>query len=193
MCIPRREQASRFLTPLRGGLTILLLHDTTAKVPLGRFLLGCASSLTGDVTVLDTDVFYSANIDLLTDMTRPITGELLLLPQDEFEVPALVPLLSSTKGMLIIDDLNSLYSLASDGRKLHQLTVLLKLLSQSAKSNLSWAVATAYRPEGPKRENPNQRSLMALSDLVVDTTMSDGSLWFKSRSKGRWPDDELKV
>jgi len=106
----------------------------------------------------------------------------------------MTPLLSSKRGLLIIDDLNSLRSLASDGRRLHQLTILMKLLSHNARVNRSWVLATAYRTElGAKQEAAGQRSLTALGDLLVDTDFRDGTLKLIAGFKGMWPNDEIKV
>ncbi len=193
MSIPTKEQAGRFLAPLRGNLTIILLHDIQAKIRLSRFLLRCASQESKDTTVLDADAFYCTNIDHLAEEAQSIArAELLLLPEQDFEVSSLLPLVSSSRELIIIDDLNSLYSLASDGRKAHQLVILMRLLSRNAGVNGSWVIATAYRTDlGAKQGVENQRSLTALGDLLVDTELRGGWLKLKAGFKGRWPSDEL--
>lgn len=195
MSIPTKEEASRFLDPLRGSLTILLLHDIQAKTRLSRFLLRCANLQPMDTTVLDADAFYCTNIDRFAEDAQSVAkAELLLLPEKDFEVNSLLPLLSSRRELLIIDDLNSLYSLASDGRKSHQLTILMKLLSRNAKLNDSWVIATAYRAElGAKQGGASQRSLTSLGDLLVETDLREGSLQLRARFKGLWPNDELDI
>jgi len=196
MSIPAKEQASRFLAPLRGSVAVLLLHDMRAKLQLSRFILRCAGLQSVTTIVLDTDAFYSTNMVRFAEEAQSITkAELLLLPEQGFEVsPLLLPLLSSRREMLIIDDLNSLYSLASDGRKLHQLTILMRLLSLNARLNRSWVIATAYRAEpGVKQGAVNRRSLTALGDLLVDTDSREGSLQLRTKSNGLWPNDELDV
>lgn len=195
MSIPTKEHASRFLAPLRGCVAIILLHDVQARSPLSRFMLRCAAMQSMTTTVLDADAFYSTNMDRFADEAQSITtSELLLLPERDFEVSSLLPLLSSKREMLIIDDLNSLYSLASDGRRLQQLTILMRLLSLNARVNKSWVIATAYRAEqGAKQGGVNQRSLTALGDLVVDTDFREESLRLRAESNGRWPNDELVV
>jgi hypothetical protein len=195
MSIPTKEQASRFLAPLRGNLTILLLHDIQAKMELSRFILRCARLQSTGTTVLDADAFYCTNIDRFAEDAKSITkAELFLLPEQDFEVSSLLPLLSSKRELLIIDDLNSLYSLATDGRKSHQLSILMKLLSWNARMSKSWVIATAYRTElGAKQGRANQRSLTALGDLLVDTDFREGSLTLKAGFKGWWPNDELEI
>jgi hypothetical protein len=195
MSIPTKEQASRFLAPLRGSLTVILLHDVQAKIMLSRFMLTCASLESIGTTVLDVDAFYCTNIDRLADGAQSGSKiELLLLPERDFEVRSLTPLLSSKRGLLIIDDLNSLRSLASDGRRLHQLTILMKLLSHNARVNRSWVLATAYRTElGAKQDAAGQRSLTALGDLLVDTDFRDGMLRLRAEFKGMWPNDEIRI
>jgi len=195
MSILTKEQADGFLAPLRGNFTILLMHDIKARMQLTSFLLRCASLQSADTTILDADAFYCTNIDRFSEDVLSIPrAELLLLPEQEFEVGSLLPLLSSNRELLIIDGLNSLYSLASDGRKSHQLTILMNMLSQNASSNKSWVVATAYRTEQSARQSgTNQRSLTGLGDLLVDAELHGGSLKLRAGFKGRWPNDELDV
>src|SRR5712692_4369332 len=195
MSILTKEQAHRFLAPLRGNLTILLMHDMQARMVLSSFLLRCASLQSADTTVLDADAFYCTNIDRFPDDALSIArAEVLLLAEQDFEVSSLLPLLSSKRELLIIDGLNSLYSLASDGRKSHQLTVLMNMLSRNASSNKSWVIATAYRTElGVKQGGTNQRSLTGLGDLLVDADFRGESLKLRAGFKGRWPNDELDV
>jgi len=193
MSIPTKEQGDRFLAPLKGRLAILLLHDTQVKAKLSRFVLRCASLQSIDTTILDADAFYCTNMDRFADDVQGIPkGELLLLPERGFEVGSLVPLLSSKRQLLIIDDLNSLFSLASDGRKSQQLTILMKLLSHNAKMNGSWAIATAYRAELDRKQGAmSQRSLTALGDLLLDTESFSGSIKLRSSFKDHWTDGEL--
>jgi hypothetical protein len=195
MSILTKEQAHRFLAPLKGNLTILLMHDIMAKMQLSSFLLRCASIQSADTTVLDADAFYCTNIDRFPEDVLSIArAELLLLPEQDFEVSSLLPLISSKREFLIIDGLNSLYSLASDGRKSHQLTILMNMLSRNASSNKSWVVATAYRTEqSAKQGGTNQRSLTGLGDLLVDADFHGGSLKLRGGFKGRWPNDEFDV
>ena len=193
MSIPTKEQASRFLAPLKGSLAIVLLHETEAKAKLSSFILSCASLQAIDLTILDSDAFYCTNMELFAGDGQPVSrGEILLLPERSFEVGSLVPLLSSKRQILIIDDLNSLSSLASDGRRSQQLTILMKLLSHNARMNGSWAIATAYRAElGHKQNAMNQRSLTSLGDLLIDTDTYEGSIRLKSGLKGHWTNGEI--
>jgi hypothetical protein len=196
MSIPTKEQANRFFAPLRGNLTILLLHDIQAKMELSLFVLRCACLQSMDTTILDVDAFYCTNIDRFADEYAQSIPEvkMLLLPERDFEVSSLLPLLSSKRELITIDDLNSLYSLATNGRKSHQLAILIRLLSYNARMNNSWVIATAYQTEiDVKQEKVNQRSLTALGDLLIDTSFRDGSLKLKGASKGQWPNNELEV
>jgi len=195
MSIPTKEQASRFLVPLKGSLAILLLHEIEAKVELSRFILRCANVQCIDSTILDSDAFYCTNMERFAeDAVSIFKGELLLLPERGFEVSSLVPLLSSKRQILIVDDLNSLYSLASDGRKTQQLTIFMKLLSHNARMNGSWVIATAYRAELDRNQSAtNQRSLTALGDLLIDTDTHGGSIKLKSGFKDHWTNGEFTL
>jgi len=196
MSIPSIDLANRFLAPLKGNLTILILHDTRARLRLARLMLTCARAHPSHPTILDVDAFYCTHAEELSDQAQPISSaELLIMPEGTFDADLLTALLSSKREVLIIDDLNSLYTLASDGRELHQLSIIMRLLSHNASLNGSWVIATAYRTEfGDGREKKaNRRSLAALGDLIVDTEFSDGSLQLKAGFKGPWQDDELAV
>ncbi len=195
MSILTNEQERRFLAPLRGNLTIVLLHDMEAKAQLSRFLLRCGSLQPADTVILDSDAFYCTNINRFAEDAQSIAKvEVLLLPEQDFEMDSLLILLSSKTRLLIIDGLNSLYSLASDGRKSHQLTILMKMLSRNASLNGAWVIATAFRTDLSARQDvANQRSLTALGDLLVDTEFRDGSLKLRAGFKGVWPSDELDV
>jgi hypothetical protein len=195
MRIPTKEQTSRFLAPLRGSLAILLLHEIQAKMQLSSFMLRCASLQSIGTTILDADAFYCTNMDRFAEDAQSISnGEVLLLSEQDFEMSSLVPLLSSKRQLLIIDDLNSLYSLASDGRRSQQLTIFMKILSHNARMNGSWAIATAYRAElGHKQSAMNQRSLTALGDVLIDTDSYADSITLKSSSKGYWTNGEFSL
>lgn len=147
------------------------------KTEMGRFLMGCASALGLDAVVLDTDAFYLSNITTLARALPNPNGAVLLMTES-FEVRSLLPLLSSSRRLTVVDDLNSLYSLASDRRKSQQLGILMRLLSYNARVNNSWVVATAYRTEQQKRAWIEQRSLTDLGDLLLDADLEAGRLRF---------------
>jgi hypothetical protein len=195
MSIPTKEQASRFLAPLKGNLTIVLLHEIQAKMKLSRFMLGCASLQSIDTTILDADAFYCTNMGRFAEDAQSMSkSEVLLLAEHDFQVSSLVPLLSSKKQLLIIDDLNSLYSLATDGRRSQQLTILMKLLSHNARMNGSWVIATAFRTELARGQSEmSRRSLTALGDLLIDTESYADSIKLSSSSKDHWTNGELDV
>lgn len=194
MSIPTKEQAGGFLAPLKGNLAIILLHEIQVKARLGSFLLRCAGLQSLETTILDADAFYCTNMERFAGYAQSVNGEVLLLPERDFEVSSLLPLLSSSRPLLLIDDLNSLYSLASDGRSWQQLTIMMRLLSHNARMNGSWAVATAYRTELESRHaGTNQRSLTALGDLVIDTYSDGTSVKLKPNVKGLWPRGEFDL
>lgn len=194
MSIPTKEQADSFLAPLRGNVTVLLLHDVEAKVPISRFLLRCASLHSLQTTVLDTDAFYCANIDRLDGSVATKDGELMLLSEGDLEVGSLLPLLSSRRQLLIVDDLNSLHSLASDALRSQQLSILFKLLSHNARMNGSWVVATRYGAELTRRGGETKRrSIAALGDLLVEAEVRSGSVRLIADLKDYWPDGEYSL
>lgn len=190
MSVLTREQVIKFLAPLRGSFTTLLFHETKTKFLLGRLLIECARQEPGGVTILDTSAYYCTHATELAGTSPPGPVE-ILLPVGGFEVNALLPLLASTTPVVVIDDLNSLYSLASDGRRLHQLTVLMRLLAHNAQANGTLVVATAYGAElGGRRERA--RSTTAMGDLLVEAEALEGGLRLKSEFPG-WPDKTFEA
>lgn len=192
MSIPTREQASDFLSPLKGSLTVLLLHEASTKMAVARFLLGCVRALSLEVVVVDSDAFYSSNVSKLVGEANP-AGEILLLPEGVLEIASLLPVLSSRR-LTVIDDLNSLYSLASDGRRSQQLGILIRLLSYNARMNGAWVLATAYVTDQHRREaRLDPRSLTAVGDTLIDTDLGEGRLRFKSASSEYWASGEYNL
>ena len=120
----------------------------------------------------------------------------MLLPEQDFRVSSLLPLLASRRELTIIDDLNSLYSLATNGRKSHQLAILMRLLSYNARVNDSWVIATAFQTEldARQQQRTSQRSLTALGDLLIDTSFRGDVLKLKGAAiKDEWPNGEFDV
>jgi len=193
MSIPAKEQVSRFLAPLRGTFTILLLHETQARIQLSKFLLKCTTSQSTASAILDTDAFYCANLGALArDFEHK--SDFLLPPEQDFDATSLLPLVSLKVEFLIIDDFNSIYSLASDNTLSHKLRILVRLLSHNARSNRSWIIATAFKSELASRFGSiNKRTLASLGDLLVDVEIRDGSLKFSSGCEGIWPGGELNL
>jgi hypothetical protein len=146
-------------------------HDKDTKMRTIKFLAGCASRLAIETTILDTDAFCSTRVQELVyntggdflDRTR------LLLPSHEFGVESLPLLISSKTGLLILDDLNSLFSLASARSESHRLFAIMKIISCHARVNKSWVVATAYRSDWSRAPKTNRRSLESLADLTLES------------------------
>lgn len=192
MSVPNREQANDFLSPLKGGLTVLLLHDASTKMAVGRFLLECARALSLETVVVDSDAFYSSNITKLIGDTSP-TGEILLLPEGTLQIASFLPILSSGQ-LTVIDDLNSLYSLASDGRRSQQLGILIRMLSYNARMNNSWVLASAYTPSQQGRKAKlDPRSLTAVGDALIDAELTENRLRFRSVSSRPWTEGEYSL
>jgi len=193
MSVPE-AQAARFLAPLRGRLAVFVLHDSRTKLLLSQFILGCASLRSMRVSILDTDAFYCTNMERITEGAGPATdGELILLPDQDLAVSSVLPLLSSRRELLILDDLNSLQSLASGEHRSQQLSIFMRLLSHNARSNFSWTIATAYGVEPSVRKDPNPRSLASFGDVLIETESAGGSVRLNPGLKGEWPEGELAL
>ena len=81
MSIPTKEQAGRFLAPLKGNLAIVLLHEIQVKARLSSFLLRCAGLQSLDTTILDADAFYCTNMERFAGDAQSVDGKVLLLPE----------------------------------------------------------------------------------------------------------------
>ena len=158
-----------------------------------RFLARCASESWAQTSILDVDAFYAVHAQLLAEnMTdRFLDGTKVLIPLHGFKAESLPSLISSMTSCVIIDDLNSLVSLASAKSQSHQLFAFMKMLSYHSRINESWAFATAYRGEW-NQQKPNRRSLESLGDVVIEAKLEGGSVTFESKGTG-WPDGELSL
>jgi hypothetical protein len=193
MSVLTKDLASRFLAPLKGRVALILIHDVTAKMAVGRLMLGCANLHPTETAVLDVDAFYCTNLDRLAGAEGAGATELMIPPPGAFEVRSLLPLLSSKRRLVIIDDLNSLRSLAVGESGGHQLTILMGLLSYVARTNGSWVLATAYRTDGGGRRRDERRSLTAFGDTTLDTYVLDGATRLRAESGTSWPGGELEI
>jgi hypothetical protein len=61
--------------------------------------------------------------------------------------------------------------------------------------NKSWVIATAYRTQLEHETGGanQQRSLIALGDLLVDTDVGADSIKLKGSFEGHWPNGEFSV
>jgi len=175
LSVPTTEEAAAFLSPLKGRVALASFHDKDTKMRTINFLMACASKLRIETRILDTDAFCSTLISQLSDGT---SGDFLdhtriVLPANGFDVGYLPLLISSKTGLFIIDDLNSLFSLASVKSESHRLFAIMKIISYHAKMNKSWVIATAYRSDWNRTPNANQRSLESLADLILEGGTGD--------------------
>jgi hypothetical protein len=193
--VPTKELAERFLAPLRGLVAILAVKDAQAKASLTNLVMSCATLFPSSTTILDVDAFYCANIDRFPESAMSARDAELLLPPPahDLDVPSLARLLLSSRRLLVIDDLNSLHSLASDDVRSHQLSILMKFLSNNARINGTWVIATAYRTELQAKQAKTKRSLFSLGDTLIEVHLSDGFLKLKARLTTDWPSNELVI
>ena len=190
MRVPTDEELTSFLAPLRGKVTIISFHDKDTKVRTFTFLTSCASKLKAKMQVLDMDAFCSIHVQRLVDVKNSEfpTGMEILLPIHGFSTESLASLIPSTE-FLIIDDLNSLFSLSSASSQSHQLFAMMKLISYHARINDSWVLATAYRSAPTKLTKTNKHSLESLADFALEATSRDGAITLKGAAVTGWPDD----
>jgi hypothetical protein len=193
MSIPTNEELTRFLAPLKGRVTMISFHDKETKVQVINFLTRCASRLKAQTRILDMDAFCSTQVQQLVDVKDSdfLDRAEILLPIHGFEAESLASLITSETEFLIIDDLNSLFSLASARSQSHQLFALMKILSYHARINGSWVFATAYRSVPTKPSKINKHSLGSLADLAIETLPGDGSITLKGPAESKWPDNEF--
>ncbi len=194
-----KEEASKFFGPLQGRLSILLFKDNRSRALLGNFMLRCASAREESTSILDVDAFYCAQIKTLTTQIPQGFLEatrLTLLPSHgiHFEPRSLSFLLSAETHLLIIDSLNSLYSVASNSNHSRELMALMRLLSYNARMNGSKVVATAFGSEWLPSQDGSRRSLQSLGDLVIDVEPEkDGSVILRPKKSTGWLNGEFLV
>lgn len=159
-------------------------HDKDTKIRAINFLAGCASRLAIETRILDMDAFCSTRVQHLVDNTNIgfLDSTRLLLPSHGFDLESLPSLISSRTGLLILDDLNSLFSLASTKSESHQLFAIMKIISYHARITKSWVIATAYRSDWNRPAKTTQRSLESLADLTLESRSEDGSTKPKAAS-----------
>lgn len=159
---------------------------------MSSFLLGCAARKSLRTTVVDSDAFYSTHMREFD--TAAGSGQLVLFPnRSHLEARSLVPLISSRTELLVIDDLNSLYSMFSDARRSQQLAVMLRFLAYNAKVNASWVVATAYGADLERPGEASRWSVLTLGDILVDTKVSADSVMLTVGMGGPRPEAELLI
>jgi hypothetical protein len=193
MSVPTNEELTGFLAPLKGQVTMISFHDKDTKIRTINFLTRCASKLKTQTRILDTDAFCSIQVQQLVDVKNSdfLNRAQILLPIHGFEAESLASLISSNIGFLIIDDLNSLFSLASARSQSHQLFAMMRIISYHARINESWVFATAYRSASNKPSKTNKHSLESLTDLTLETLSGEGSIALKGSAVSEWPDNEF--
>lgn len=172
---------------------MLTVQDAQTRQALGGLILACAA-LYPDAVILDVDAFYCANIDEFPRQAESArNAEVLLLPPGELEVASLPPILLARRKLVVIDDLNSLSSLAVDGVRSHQLEALMSILSYNTRINNSWLIATTFRTEAGSKRTKARRSLSELGDVLVEAQLGEGLLKLKTGQASGWPGNELEV
>lgn len=186
MSIPTESEARNFISNLRGRSAVFLFRDKKTKVNASNYILKSASILNMRTKILDADAFYCNN---LISVTRRLDENFmrkteLLIPDRYFTVRSLAKILPLRSELLILDGLNSIYSLTSNGRQARQLLALAMILSYFARTNDRCVIFTIYRTgwtyaRAKKKEEGGRQSLASVGDILVNSNLNDRTLEFE--------------
>jgi hypothetical protein len=192
MSVPTVKQAYAFLNPLRGRSSAILVANRDANAAVTKFALGCLAESKVRTVLLDTSCFYGTNIQALTEgIPREFLERttLLTIPEGARPEAVLTELMANPEAKaILIDDLNSLNALMSEGdakSSIHELFVLIRMLSYYARINGIVIFATVYKSQ--RSDSNSRRSLAAAADFQIETETEPSSITFRCESVGVWP------
>ena len=142
--------------------------------------------------MLDTSCFYETNIETLTEGLPKEFLErstILTIKEDARPEEVLSELIAQKEAKaVLIDDLNSLNALMSSGvqkSSVHELFVLIRMLSYNARINNISILTTVYK--GQRADASSRRSLAAAADLQITAETESSYITFRCDSAGVWP------
>jgi hypothetical protein len=142
--------------------------------------------------MLDTSCFYTSNIELLASkLPHAFLEHSRILTISEGKTPQEVisALLTREEARaVLIDDLNSLNALMGRGDRnssAHELFVLIRLLSYSARIHNTPLLASVYNSQGTNLNA--RRSLAASTDLQINAEAKPSYITFRCNKTGVWP------
>jgi len=192
MSIPTERQAYAFLGPLRGNSSAFLVAGKKGNMIFTTFVLACVARLRMTALMLDTSCFYTSHIERLTSkLPRAFLERSRILTISEGKTPqdVISALLTREEAkVVLIDDLNSLNALMGRGDRTsssHELFVLIRLLSYTARIHNTPVLASVYKSHGTNLNS--RRSLAASTDLQVNTEAKPSYIAFKCDKTGVWP------
>ena len=192
MSVPTQRQAYAFLSPLRGRSSAFLVAGREENAMVTRFALGCLAGLKTKTVMLDTSCFYGTNIQVLTEgLPREFLERTIVLTVGDDTGPevALTELIAKKEAKaILIDDLNSLNALMSSGEQkssIHELFVLIRILSYHARINGVSILTTVYKSQ--RTDANSRRSLAAAADLQITTETDSSSIIFRCDGTDVWP------
>ncbi len=196
MSVPTLKQAYAFLSPLRGRSSAFLLASRRGNVAVAAFALGCLAGLKMRTVVLDTSCFYGTNIELLTEGLPKEFLErstILTVAEDVRPEGVLTDLIAKKEAKaILIDDLNSLNALMSSGHQksgIHELFVLIRMLSYNARINNVSVLTTVYKSQ--RADANSRRSLAAAADLQITTETDSSCVTFRCDGPDIWPNKKF--
>jgi len=196
MSVPTLKQAYAFLTPLKGRSSAFLVPSRKGNRAVTTFALGCLAGLRMRTIMLDTSCFYGTNIETLTEgLPREFLERSMIFTVTEDTRPedVLSELIAKKEvKAILIDDLNSLNALMSSGGKksgIHEVFVLIRMLSYNARINNISILTTVYMNQ--KGDTSSRRSLAAAADLQIATEIESSRITFRCDSAYTWPNKKF--
>jgi hypothetical protein len=142
--------------------------------------------------MLDTSCFYGTNIGVLTErLPREFLDRttMLTITEDSRPEDVLSVLITKKEAKAIfIDDLNSLNAMMSSGDQkssIHEMFVLIRLLSYNARINDFSILTTVYKSQ--RADATSRRSLAAAADLQITTETESSNITFRCDGADVWP------
>jgi len=188
MSIESRE-AKSFFAPLKGKTATFLLEDRQANLDFARTIVGLLAQTPDVAEILDLDALYASNADRIFRSLGSSTTVTLRVPEPGAEIEEeLAAMFEGDQGVVIIDSLNSLYHLVSQGdrsSRSRKLNFAIAALAYLARTNAKAVLLSMYRREGLTYSGTG-RSISGLSDITASVDTRSQQLFIRTERGPGW-------
>jgi len=195
----RVSQGDSFIDPLYGHTTTFLVDSRQTNLALARTLVSRLTRSEAQLAVLDIDALYSSDSEYIfapvSEDEARATRIFVPNPGSALEADIAELLASGQARALIVDSLNSLYHLLSNGGRSPRnlsLAFAVALLSYIARIEKKAVFLTMYQREKMARFG-RQRAISELSDLTVSASARGRILTLRCQRGSAWAAKGLSV
>jgi hypothetical protein len=172
------RQGGLVLGTLMGRTATFVMDGREANIRFAQALMKSVAEADMSSIVLDFDAFYSSNADIIfTGLPKNPVDCFIRVPAPGADAEAeFSALFEAEQQVIIIDSLNSLYHLISEGNgsaRGRKMTFALASLSQLARVNHRPVILSMYRREGFARSGKG-RPISSLSDITASVAVREG-------------------